>query len=77
MKQKGGKTVHAWAFEGDLPGDFELNSNTFQLEWPPRSGKVQTFPEVDKAEFFSADMARRKMNIAQTVLIDRLLAGLS
>ena len=76
MKQKGGKTVHAWAFEGDLSEDFELKSNTFQLEWPPRSGKMQTFPEVDKAAFFSVDEARRKMNIAQTVFIDRLLAGL-
>ena len=76
VTQKGGKTVHAWAFEGDLPDDFELKSNTFQLEWPPRSGKMQTFPEVDKATFFSVDEARRKMNIAQTVFIDRLLAGL-
>jgi predicted NUDIX family NTP pyrophosphohydrolase len=77
VKQKGGKTVHAWAFEGDLSEDFELKSNTFQLDWPPRSGKMQTFPEVDKAAFFSVDEARRKMNLAQTVFIDRLLASLA
>lgn len=77
VKQKGGKTVHAWAFEGDLPEGFELNSNTFQLEWPPRSGKMQSFPEIDKAAFFSVDEVRRKMNIAQTVFIDRLLARLA
>jgi predicted NUDIX family NTP pyrophosphohydrolase len=74
VKQKGGKVVHAWAFEGDLPDGFELKSNTFQLEWPPRSGKTQTFPEVDKAAFFSLEEARRKMNPAQTIFIDRLLA---
>src|SRR2546423_1811190 len=53
VKQKGGKTVHAWAFEGDLPNDFVLKSNTFEVEWPPRSARMQTFPEVDRAEFFS------------------------
>src|SRR4051812_47000452 len=51
VKQKGGKVVHAWAFEGDLQDDFELKANTFQLEWPPRSGRMQTFAEVDKAAF--------------------------
>jgi predicted NUDIX family NTP pyrophosphohydrolase len=77
VKQKGGKIVYAWAFEGDLQGDFELKSNTFQLEWPPRSSKMQTFPEVDKAAFFSIDEARRKMNIAQTVFVDRLTEALA
>ena len=72
VRQKGGKTVHAWAFEGDLKADFTLNSNTFQLEWPPRSGKLQTFVEVDKAAFFSIEEARRKINVAQTVFFDRL-----
>ncbi len=76
IKQKGGKTVHAWAFEGDLRDDFELKSNTFELEWPPRSGKIQTFPEVDKAAFFSVAEARRKMNIAQTAFLDRLCDAL-
>ena len=76
VRQKGGKTVHAWAFEGDLGDDFKLNSNTFQLEWPPNSGTMNQFPEVDKAGFFSLDEARRKMNIAQTVFLDRLVAVL-
>ena len=76
VKQKGGKVVHAWAFEGDLQPDFKLKSNTFQLEWPPRSGKMQMFPEVDKAEFFSLDEARPKMNIAQTAFLDRLREAL-
>lgn len=72
-KQKGGKTVHAWAFDGDIPPSFTLKSNTFEMEWPPRSGKTQTFPEIDRAEFFSTDEARRKINPAQAVFIDCLL----
>jgi predicted NUDIX family NTP pyrophosphohydrolase len=72
IKQKGGKTVHAWAFEGDLPDSFKLRSNTFEIEWPPRSGKLRQFPEVDGAEFFTEDVARRKINPAQIVLLDRL-----
>ncbi len=47
VKQKGGKTVFAWAFEGDLKDDFRLASNTFEIEWPPDSGKMQQFPEID------------------------------
>jgi predicted NUDIX family NTP pyrophosphohydrolase len=74
IKQKGGKVVYAWAFEGDLPRDFELRSNTFDLEWPSRSGKMQTFPEVDKAAFFSVDEAKRKINNAQITFLDRLVA---
>ncbi|HEX4638190.1 MAG TPA: NUDIX domain-containing protein [Chthoniobacterales bacterium] len=73
IKQKGGKTVHAWAFEGDLPQDFELKSNTFQLEFPPHSGNFREFPEVDRAEFFSDEIARRKLNPAQIPFLDRLL----
>ena len=76
VKQKGGKTVHAWAFAGDLQDDFKLVSNTFEMEWPPRSGKVQRFPEVDRASFFPVEEARRKINVAQTVLIDRLIEQL-
>ena len=71
VKQKGGKTVHAWAFEGDLPKNFVLASNTFELEWPPRSGKRKEFPEIDRAEFFSNEAARRKINPAQVELLDR------
>lgn len=72
IKQKGGKIVHAWAMEGNLPDDFELKCNTFQLEWPPHSGRMQKFPEIDKVEFFSLDEARRKINPAQIDFLDRL-----
>lgn len=76
VKQKGGKTVHAWAFAGELKDDFKLASNTFEMEWPPRSGKVQRFPEVDRASFFSLEEARRKINVAQNVFLDRLIEQL-
>ena len=72
VKQKGGKTVRAWAFEGELPPDFVLRSNTFAMEWPPRSGRTQDFPEIDRAEFFPADLAREKINQAQIEFLDRL-----
>src|SRR5438876_8329080 len=75
LKQKGGKIVHAWAFEGDLPEPFEVKSNLFEMEWPPRSGKLKEFPEVDRAEFFTEDIARRKMKPAQTPFLDRLRAA--
>lgn len=76
ITQRGGKVVHAWAFEGDLPNEFVCRSNTFQLEWPPRSGKMCEFPEVDRAEMFDVDLARRKMNPAQVPFLDRLLDAL-
>jgi predicted NUDIX family NTP pyrophosphohydrolase len=76
IKQKGGKTVHAWAFAGDLKDDFKLASNTFEMEWPPRSGKMQRFPEVDRANFFAVEEARKKINVAQTVFLDRLIEQL-
>jgi predicted NUDIX family NTP pyrophosphohydrolase len=72
IKQKGGKTVHAWAFEGDLPESFECKSNLFEIEWPPRSGKREKFSEVDQARFFSEEVARRKINPAQVPFLDRL-----
>jgi predicted NUDIX family NTP pyrophosphohydrolase len=77
VRQKAGKVVHAWALEGDLD-IAKIRSNTFQMEWPPRSGKMQEFPEIDRAEFFSLDEARKKINPAQAEFIDRLeriLAG--
>ena len=71
ITQRGGKTVHAWAFEGSCdPG--ALHSNTFRMEWPPRSGKQQQFPEVDRAAFFPTREAREKLNEAQAELVDRL-----
>jgi predicted NUDIX family NTP pyrophosphohydrolase len=76
-KQKGGKTVYVWAFAGDLKDDFELASNTFEMEWPPRSGKMQSFPEVDRASFFAVEEARRKINVAQTAFLDRLIEQLA
>lgn len=77
IKQKGGKTVHAWAFQGDLPQDFQLRSNTFEIEFPPRSGKLKEFPEIDRAEFFAEEIARQKINSAQLSFFDRLREALS
>jgi predicted NUDIX family NTP pyrophosphohydrolase len=74
IRQKGGKIVHAWAFEGSLPKNFELKSNTFLLEWPPHSGKKQEFAEVDRAEFFPLAAARIKIKETQIPLLDRLAA---
>ena len=76
VKQKGGKTVHAWAFEGDCPSDFVAVSNRFELEWPPRSGQMKQFPEVDRAEFFPLDKARKKLKDAQVAFLDRLVEAL-
>ena len=71
ITQKGGKIVHAWAVEGNLDlATFQ--SNTFELEWPPRSGKRITIPEVDRAEFFDLNTARHKINPAQAPLLDEL-----
>ena len=77
IKQKGGKTVYAWAFEGDLPESFEPKSNLFEIEWPPRSGKRKQFPEIDQALLFSEEVARRKINSAQVAFLDRLRAALA
>jgi predicted NUDIX family NTP pyrophosphohydrolase len=77
VKQKGGKTVQAWGFEGELPTDFEMRSNTFEMEWPPRSGRMEQFPEIDRAEFFPIAIARTKMNEAQVAFLDRLIAAVT
>jgi predicted NUDIX family NTP pyrophosphohydrolase len=76
VKQAGGKTVIAFAFEGDW-GERELRCNQFELEWPPRSGKKRSFPELDRAEFFPLSTARQKLNPAQVPLLDRLVAKLA
>lgn len=74
-KYKNGKTVHAWAFEGDFdPG--KAKSNTFKLEWPPRSGRFQEFPEIDRAAFFTYDIALAKIVPDQAPLLERLAAVL-
>jgi len=70
--QVGGKRVSAWAVEGDFD-PAALVSNTFETEWPPRSGRRRAFPEVDRAEWFSPDEARQKINAGQRGLIDRLV----
>jgi predicted NUDIX family NTP pyrophosphohydrolase len=70
IKQKAGKTVHAWACEGDFTDP--PHSNTFQIEWPPNSGALREFPEIDRAEWFSLDAARVKINAAQIPFIDAL-----
>ena len=71
VKQKGGKLVHAWAFEGDCDPT-TIHSNTFTMEWPPRSGQQMEFPEIDRAKFFDLETARRKIKAAQVGLIDEL-----
>jgi predicted NUDIX family NTP pyrophosphohydrolase len=72
---KSRKVIHAWAVEGDL--DPELaRSNEFELEWPPRSGRKASFPEVDRAQWFSPADARRKILAAQGEFITRLLAAM-
>ena len=71
VKQKSGKQVTAWAVEGDLD-PVAVTSNTFEMEWPPRSGTRQAFPEVDRAEWFDLDTAREKLNPAQTAFLERL-----
>jgi predicted NUDIX family NTP pyrophosphohydrolase len=71
VKQKGGKVVHAWAFEGDCDPS-AIRSNTFTMEWPPRSGRQAEFPEVDRAAFFDLETAGRKINPAQAALLDQL-----
>jgi predicted NUDIX family NTP pyrophosphohydrolase len=71
VKQKGGKIVLAWAIEKDI-NENNIKSNTFQMEWPPRSGKMVSFPEVDKAAWFSVDEAKEKINAAQVAFIDEI-----
>jgi predicted NUDIX family NTP pyrophosphohydrolase len=73
IRQKGGKVVHAWAVEANAD-PATLKSNEFTMEWPPRSGKLVPFPELDRFAWFAADEARRRINSAQAELIDRLEA---
>lgn len=71
VQQKSGKVVHAWAVEGDLNAG-AIRSNTFTMEWPPRSGQFAEFPEVDRGGWFDLATARVKLNEAQIVFLDRL-----
>ncbi len=67
VRQKSGKFVQAWALEGDLDAD-AVRSNTFEMQWPPRSGRMQEFPEVDRAAWFSLSEARERLNPAQAAV---------
>jgi predicted NUDIX family NTP pyrophosphohydrolase len=69
VKQRGGKVVQAWAFEGDCE-PAAAASNTFTIEWPPRSGRMATFPEIDRAEFFNLEQAKEKINAAQVSFLE-------
>jgi predicted NUDIX family NTP pyrophosphohydrolase len=71
VRQSNGKIVHAWAIEGDFD-PASLRSNTFLLEWPPRSGRQRAFPEVDRAGWFDLETARSKINPGQAPLVDEL-----
>ena len=75
ITQKSGKVVVAWAVEGDLDPAM-AHSNTFSLEWPPRSGQFQDFPEIDRVAWFDVQQARRRLKAAQLPFIDRLEAVL-
>jgi predicted NUDIX family NTP pyrophosphohydrolase len=71
VKQRGGKTVYAWAVEGDCDAD-KITSNMFSMEWPPRSGKQSEFPEVDRAGWFTLEKAKEKIQPAQIALVEQL-----
>jgi predicted NUDIX family NTP pyrophosphohydrolase len=73
ITQAGGKRVRAWAIEGDFDAS-DITSNQFEMEWPPRSGRRQMFPEVDRAAWFSLEVARQKLITAQVDFLDRLPA---
>jgi predicted NUDIX family NTP pyrophosphohydrolase len=73
IRQKSGKQVYAWAFEGDCEPP-PIKSNTFTLEWPPKSGRISEFPEIDQGKFFAIMEARRKINPQQAEFINRLEA---
>jgi len=73
IQQKGGKTVYAWALEYQIPDNFIFESNVFEMEWPPNSGKKETFYEIDRIEYFGPFEAKKKINPAQAEFISRLI----
>jgi len=75
IRQKSGKVVVAWGAEGDLDPEAAA-SNTFEMEWPPRSGRMRTFPEIDRVGWFGLDEAAKKIKGAQAPLLDRLVQAL-
>ena len=72
VRQPSGKIVHAWAVEGDIDAS-SIDSNTFSIEWPPKSGKIREFPEVDRGGWFTLDEARDKLLAGQLPLLDQLI----
>lgn len=72
VEQKNNKTVYAWAFKKEIPDDFKIKSNAFMMEWPPKSGKFQEFPEADKGQYFKSIDAIEKLNEAQGQFVKRL-----
>ncbi len=76
LRQSSGKIVHAWALEGDLDTG-KIKSNTFQMEWPRGSGRIRQYPEIDKGEWFSIDVAKEKIVKGQRGFLKRLLEELS
>lgn len=75
VKQKAGKLIYAWAVQGDIDPE-SISSNTFEMEWPPKSGKLKQFPEIDRSGWFEPEEAK-KINTAQALLIEELLTYLT
>ena len=73
VTQKGGKIVYAWAVEANVDAE-NIVSNTFELEWPPKSGKMELVPEVDRGGWFDVETAKRKINPAQAALVDEMVS---
>jgi predicted NUDIX family NTP pyrophosphohydrolase len=76
VRQSGGKVVQAWAIEADCDPS-QVRSNRFSVEWPPKSGKIQDFPEVDRASWFNIEEARKRINPGQIGLLDQLISSLA
>ena len=72
VKQKSGKIIYAWAIEDDIDASI-LVSNEFEMEWPPKSGKMKSFPEIDRGEWFGVEEAKKKINPAQVTFLNELL----
>jgi predicted NUDIX family NTP pyrophosphohydrolase len=72
VKQKSGKIIYAWAIEGDI-NESSIFSNEFEMEWPPKSGKMKSFPEIDKGEWYEIEEARKKINPVQVNLLNETL----
>lgn len=77
VTQKGNKTVYCWGTEHQIPDDFIFAPNHFEMEWPPNSGKKESFPEIDRIEYFTPFVAKKKINPAQAVFINRLIDACS